>query len=330
MEFDFSGIKGKRILITGGAGFLGSNLAKRCLELGAEVFIFILPDENLERVENIKDKINIIMGDLTKEEDVKRAIEGKDYLFHFAWQTELKKSMENPMRDLMRDGCGLVNILECCRKYNPDIKIIYPSTVTVVGNVEDLPSNEDVRENPESVYEIHKILAEHYLKMYYETYGLKICVLRLSNVFGEGQRIDNPNRGVLNFMIGRALRGEVLKVYGGGLFIRDYNYVQNYIDAFLLAAVSDNVNGKVFVIGSGEGVMFRKVVEKIKNIVENLTGKEVVIESVPFPEGEHKINRRNFIADSTRFREATGWYPRVGFDEGLEKSIIFYADNFLK
>jgi len=327
MEFDFSLMHGKKVLITGGAGFIGSNLSKRLISLGAEVSIFVLPDENLGRVEEIKDNIKIIKGNLKDEKDVCEAVKEKDFLFHLAWQTDLKKSMANPEDDLKNDVGGLINILEFCKKYNPGIKIIFASTVTVIGLTDKIPVNEDFRENPLSVYETNKLTAEKYLLMYDKIHGLKTCILRLSNVFGEGQRIDNPNRGVLNFMVGRALRGEELSVYGTGNFIRDYNYIQNYIDAFILAALSDKTNGKVYVLGSGEGKTFNEVVEKIKEIVENSTDKKVTITHVPFPGEENEINKRNFIADFSRFKSDTGWIPRVGFDEGLRRTIEFYLNK---
>lgn len=321
-------MKGKKVLITGGAGFIGSNLVRRLLEEGVEVSIFVLPGENLENIQDIKskieNKINIIGGDLTEKKDVEQAIQDKDYLFHFAWQTELKKSMAEPKKDIQNDIIGIINILEICREHNPNIKIIFASSVTVIGETEEISPKEEHREDPISIYEINKLAAEKYLQMYYKIYGLKTCTLRLSNVFGERQRIDNPNRGVLNFMIGRALRGEKITVYGEGDFVRDYCYVQNYIDAFILAALSDKTNGEFFVLGSGQGMTFKEAVTKIKNIVEEITTKKVIIEHVPFPEGEHSINKRNFISDYNKFKEATGWQPRILFEEGLRRTIEFY------
>ena len=149
----------------------------------------------------------------------------------------------------------------------------------------------------------------------------------MSNVFGEYQRIDNPARGVLNFMIGRALRGEPLTVHGTGDFVRDYTYVQNYIDAFILAAISEKTNGEVFNLGSGEGRTFNEVVEKIKKIVEATTSKNVTIIHIPFPGGENEINKRNEIVDFSKFKQATGWFPKISFDNGLEKTIGFYVDR---
>ncbi len=318
-------MKNKKILITGGHGFIGSNLSERLVELGNKVSLFGKHCEYKRNPKNIESKVQIIKGNLLDKKKIEKSVEGVDYLYHLAWQTNLKKSMQNPRKDLESDLVGLVNILETCREKNPNIKIIFPSTVTVIGEVSKLPSNEDEKENPLSVYDVHKLLAEKYLQMYYKNYGLKSCVLRLSNVFGEWQKIDNPNRGVLNFMIGRALRGEELTVYGKGDFIRDYNYVQNYVDAFILAAESEKTNGKVFVLGSGEGKTFQEVVGKIKEIVERDVGKNVKITHVEFPEGTHKINKRDYIADSTKFRETTGWKPKISFEDGLRRTIRFYS-----
>ncbi|MEK6898339.1 MAG: GDP-mannose 4,6-dehydratase [Nanoarchaeota archaeon] len=327
MDFLFRQMAGKNILITGGAGFLGANLAKRLVELGANITIFTRIGKNRENFKGIGSRIKFIEGGLTNESDVSETIKGKDYIFHFAWQTDLKKSMQNPREDLMTDVLGILNLLETCKKENPNVKIIFASTTTVIGTPSKLPVNENHPENPLSIYDTNKLIAEKYFKIYYKNFKLKFCVLRLSNVFGELQRIDNPNRGVLNFMIGRALRGEPLTVHGTGDFIRDYCYVQNYVDAFILAAISDKTNGEVCILGSGEGRTMNEVVEKIKKIVEAMTGRGVVIEHIPFPESESEINKRNFIADFSKFKEITGWYPKISFDEGLEKTIGFYVSR---
>lgn len=327
MDFDFSKISGKNFLITGGLGFLGANLARRLASLNAKVTIFSRVGKNRENLRDIEEKLEFIEGNLANDSDVFDAVKNKDYIFHFAWQNELKKSMQNPKEDLMTDVLGILNLLEICKKENPNVKIIFTSTPTVVGYAENQIKNEGARENPISIYEANKLIAEKYLHVYYKNYNMKFCVLRLSNVFGEFQRIDNPSRGVLNFMIGRALRGEPLKVYGTGEFIRDYTYVQNYVDAFILASVSEKTNGEVFHLGSGEGRTFNEVVEKIKKIVETTVGKNVTITHVPFPEGENEINKRNEIIDFSKFRDATGWFPKISFDEGLERTIEFYVNG---
>ena len=326
MNFDFSGMAGKKVLITGGCGFLGSNLARRLLELGSDVTIFEKSGREKENLKGVEDRIEFLEGDLTKRNEIEPIILGKDFVFHFGWQTDLKKSMAEPIQDISTDLIGLINILESL-KNNKNAKIIFSSTVTVIGNVEKIPSNEDAKENPLSVYEANKLAAEKYIHVYHKNYGIKSAVLRLSNVFGEFQKIDNPNRGILNFMIGRALRGEILTVYGTGDFIRDYSYVQNFIDAFLFAAISEKTNGQVYVLGSEEGKTMNEVVEKIKEIVESDSSRKVVIDHVPFPGNENEINKRNFIADCAKLKNDTGWFPKISFDDGLRRTVEFYLKS---
>ncbi|MEK6871372.1 MAG: GDP-mannose 4,6-dehydratase [Nanoarchaeota archaeon] len=318
----------KNILITGGAGFIASNLTRKIIH-DNKITLFVKPQTDLQRILDIKNHVNIkiIYGNLTDKELLTKIIQDKDYLFHFAWQTDLKKSMLNPVQDLQQDIISLIQVLEICKNINPAIKIIFTSAVTVIGEASKIPSNEEEKENPLSVYDLHKLIAEKYLQLYYKNYKIKSCSLRLSNVFGEYQKIDNPNRGVLNFMIGRALRNEPLTVYGDGEFIRDYCYVQNYVDAFIAAATHENTDGEVFVLGSGQGKTMNQVVEKIKEIVEELTTKKVTIQHIPFPEGDHRINKRNFIVDHSKFSKATGWQPQISFENGLRKTIEFYLKN---
>lgn len=317
-------MKYKKILITGGAGFLGSNLARR-LSNDNEIYLLIKPETDLWRIYDIKDhkNIKIIEGNLLDSEIITEAIKNKDYIYHFAWQTNLKKSMENPIEDLKNDIGVLLTILESCKKFNNKVKIIFASTSTVVGIPKKIPVYENEKEDPLSIYDANKLLAEKYLKIYYENYNINFCVLRLCNVFGEYQKIDSPNRGILNFMIGKALRGEDLTVYGKGNFIRDYSYVQNYVDAFVLAAENENTEGEIYVIGSREGKTFNEVVQKIKEIFERLTKKNINIKHIEFHD-KNKINERNFIADFSKFNKDTGWAPKINFDEGLNRTVEFY------
>ncbi len=315
-------IQEKKIIITGGAGFIGNTLAKR---LSNQNNITILCRNLNQRLEPLKDKVKIMQSHLNSEEFLNE-LENADFLFHFAWQTDLKKSMQNPIRDLETDVKALLNILENC-KNNKKIKIIFPSTVTIFGETQNLPVNESEKENPLSIYDTHKLFAEKYLELYYKTYNLKFTTLRLSNVFGEHQKIDNPSRGVLNFMIGKALRGETLTVYGEGDFIRDYCYIENYIDALILAAQSDNTIGKTYILGSGIGTTFIEAMEKIKQIFQETHNKQIKIEKIPFPEDTPQINKRNFIADYSKFNQDTGWTPKISFEEGLSKTINFYISE---
>ena len=334
---NFGDIRGKKILITGGAGFLGSSLAKQLVKLGAEVNVLIKSGTDISRLKEINEKIKIIGGDLTKKESLIETIKEKDFLFHFAWQTDLKKSNSEPQKDISQDLIGLINILEVCKEHNPKIKIIFSSTVTIIGDINEIPVDESHLEKPISIYDVNKFAGEKYLYNYYKNYGIKFCVLRLSNVFGEKQKIDSPSRGILNFMIGKAIRGEPLTVYGKGGFIRDYTYAEDYVDAFILSAISKNTDGETFVLGSEQGRTFNSVVETIKKIGEEITKKEITIthiEPLNQQKGEEKINNRNFIANSGKFKSATGWFTKTNFEEGIRKTFEYHyqkylSDNFL-
>ena len=329
---NFGEIRGKKVLITGGAGFLGSSLAERLVKLGAEVNVLIKSGTDVSRLKNINEKIKIVDGDLTKKESLIEVIKEKDFLFHLAWQTDLKKSNTEPQKDISQDLIGLVNILETCKEHNQKIKIIFSSTVTIIGDVNEIPVDEFHEEKPISIYDVNKFVGEKYLFNYYKNYGIKFCVLRLSNVFGEKQKIDNPSRGILNFMIGKAIRGESLTVYGKGDFIRDYTYSEDYVDAFILSAVSKNTNGEIFILGSEQGRTFNSVVETIKKIGEEITKKEIAIIHIEPPNqqrGEEKINNRNFIANSERFKKATGWFAKTNFEEGVKKTFEYHYRKYL-
>lgn len=329
---NFEAMRGKKILITGGAGFLGSTLAERFVKIGAEVNVLIKTGTDISRLENIKEKIKIVERDLTKKESLIEIIKEKDFLFHLAWQTDLKKSNAEPQKDIENDLVGLINILEICKEHNPKIKIIFSSTVTVIGDINEIPVDETHEVKPISIYDVNKFVAEKYLYNYYKNFGIKFCVLRLSNVFGEMQKIDSPSRGILNFMIGKAIRGEPLTVYGDGNFIRDYTYAEDYINAFILSAISKNTDGEFYVLGSEQGRTFNSVVETIKKIGEKIMEKEILITHIQPPnqqKGEEKINNRNFIADCKKFKQATGWFAKTNFEEGIKKTFEYHYRKFL-
>ncbi|MEK6829946.1 MAG: GDP-mannose 4,6-dehydratase, partial [Nanoarchaeota archaeon] len=210
---------------------------------------------------------------------------------------------------------------------NPKIKIIFPSTVTVAGDEQNIPANEKEMTNPLSIYDTNKLAAENYLNIYFKNYGINFSCLRLSNVFGERQKIDNPERGVVNFMIGHALHGEKMNIYGDGNWIRDYSYMQNFVDAFVLAAESKKTNGETYVLGSGEGRTFNEVISTIGKTTKEFTGRDIEVSHIPFPEGTHQINKRDFIADSSKFRLDTGWEPKISFEEGIRRTIDFYRNK---
>jgi len=278
-------------------------------------------------LKDLEYKVKLLQAKVDASSYTGEVVKNQDFLFHFAWQTEVEKAMRDPIKDLENDVGGLLSILQTCQSSRTGIKIIFPSTATIFGNPKSLPVNEDHSENPSTPYEINKLAAEQYLKLYSIKHGINFTCLRLANVFGEHQKIDNPRRGILNFFIGRALRGQDITVYDDGEPIRDYSYVQNFIDAFVLAAKSRATDGKMYVLGSGTGRSFNKVASTIQRLTREIYKQDISVEHVPTPENSSALNSRNFVADSSRFRADTGWFPQISFEAGLRRTMEFYKNE---
>ena len=252
---------------------------------------------------------------------------GHDYVFHLAAQTSHLHSMESPLQDL-QDNCGVtLALLEACRLLCPSASIVVPGTVTQAGRVAAVPVAENHPDWPLTLYDAHKLTCEKYLYVYHQNYGLKTSMLRLANVFGERQQVNNPRRGILNFMLWRAMTGRPLTIYEPGDFVRDYSYVQNVVDALLLVASSPRAVGRAYVFGSGTGLQFQEMVAQIVDAVHDVVGVKSEIQRVPFPSDEEKMDVGDFIADNRKLRMETGWFPRVSFADGLRKTIQFYHER---
>jgi UDP-glucose 4-epimerase len=327
---DFSAFRNRNVLITGGLGFIGSNLAVRCVALGSRVTLLTRSRAKEFNVEPVREAVRLVQADLnTPEGDRALAgeVEGQDYIFHLAAQTSHIESMKDPFGDLEANCAVTLRLLEHCRRLAPQVVLVTTGTVTQIGRTDALPVDEDRPDWPLSLYDVHKLTCEKYLYVYYANYGLKTTTLRLANVFGERQQMTNPQRGVLNYMLKRAMTGEPLTIYEPGDFVRDYSYIANVVDALLLAATSPQAAGRAYVFGSGAGLRFDEVVERLAAKVRRLCGVEVEVTRVPFPPSEKRMDVGDFIADNSRFRADTGWYERVSFDEGLDQTIAYYQKH---
>ena len=328
---DFSAIKGSRVLITGGLGFIGSNLALRCLSMGCNVTVLTRSMKKEENILSVKKLLSVKRVDLSTSTSsvasLRNILPGHDYVFHLAAQTSHLHSMESPLQDL-QDNCGVtLALLEACRLLCPSASIVVPGTVTQAGRVAAVPVAENHPDWPLTLYDAHKLTCEKYLYVYHQNYGLKTSMLRLANVFGERQQVNNPRRGILNFMLWRAMTGSPLTIYEPGDFVRDYSYVQNVVDALLLVASSPRAVGRAYVFGSGIGLQFQEMVAQIVDAVHDVVGVKSEIQRVPFPSDEEKMDVGDFIADNRKLRMETGWFPRVSFADGLRKTIQFYHER---
>jgi nucleoside-diphosphate-sugar epimerase len=313
--------QGKKILITGGAGYLASALVILLNDIDCQIV-------RLDQKQPIgipKGKgANIIdlLGDVSIKEAWGEALAGIDIVFHFAAQTSVYAANANPVNDLNQNILPMVYLLETCRRQEIKPVILFSGTVTESGMPAYLPVDETHPDNPITAYDLHKLIAENYLKYYCRQGLVKGAILRLANVYGPGPKSSSVDRGILNLMVRRALQGEDLTLYGTGEYLRDYVYVQDVARAFLNAAANiDKLNGNHYVIGTGKGATLAEVFNLVVEKTFARTGKKVKINSIKPPAELSLIEKRNFIADSRKFISATGWKADYSLAQGIEAVI---------
>lgn len=321
-----SSYRGKNVMITGGLGFIGANLAKKLVDLGAHVLVVdsLIPEYggNLHNVAGIKDKIEINISDVRDAHSMKYLIKNHDYLFNLAGQTSHMDSMRNPFTDLEINCTAQLSILEACRLYSPTIKIVYASTRQIYGKPDYLPVDEIHPIRPIDVNGINKMAGEYYHILYNNVYDVKTCVLRLTNTIGPCMRVKDARQTFVGIWIRKILENSAIEVWGGNQ-LRDFNYVDDCVDAMLLAMSNDRTNGMIFNLGSSEVVNLGVLAQMLIEI--NGSGKYIV---KAFPEERKKIDIGDYYSDYKLIRETIGWEPRVSLKEGLEKTIKFYRENF--
>ena len=312
---------GKQILVTGGAGYLARNLISLLQDTPCRILLMDLPDASYPSAAGAAELVEM-RGDVRTPAAWEQMPADVDIVFHFAAQTSTYLANEDPPSDLTCNVLPMLYLLECCRKRGLRPDILFASTVTICGIPSRLPVDETHQENPQTVYDLHKSMAEQYLKYYIRQGCVRGAVLRLSNVYGPGPKSSRPDRGILNLMIRKALRGEPLTVYKPGGQIRDYVYVQDTAGAFLAAARHvEKINGHHFIIGSGRGYSITEAMNLVADRVALRTGKRVDVEHIDPPFPQSPIESRNFVADSRRFTEATGWRANFPLPEGVDRTV---------
>ena len=322
----FEKFKNKEVLITGGLGFIGSNLTIRLVELGANVTVIdsMIPEYggNIKNIESVKDKITINYSDIRDEYSVKYLIQQKDYLFNLAGQTSHIDSMINPFQDLEINAKSQLSILEACKKYNSAIKIVFASTRQLYGKPQYLPVDELHPIIPVDVNGINKLSGESYHLLYNEVYNIDACVLRLTNTYGPRLRVKDARQTFLGIWIRTVLENKPFLIFGNGEQVRDYNYVDDVVDAFLLAALSEKSNGKIYNLGDENPISLNTTAKIL--IQENKNGESKL---VPFPEDRKNIDIGDFYGDFKKIKNDLGWSPKVSFQEGIRKTIAYYKEN---
>ena len=307
----------RRVVVTGGLGFIGSNLAIRLVELGAEVTIIDLPAPecagDLSNVASILSAVRLLREDLANPGDWAACISDAHVVFHLAGQVSHSASMQRPVDDL-RQNCGaLLNVLEEARQSTPAPKIVFTSTRQVYGRAESLPIQETHPVRPPDINGIHKVAAEEYLRIYRQFHHVPSTTLQLTNTYGPRIDLRNPGRGVLNVFIARALRGESLEIFGDGQQRRDILYVDDVVEALLLAAELDDPGP--FLLGEARPTSLREFLDVLAEILP------IEVRYRPFPADLQSIDIGDSHCDSTRFASLTGWSPRVILWEGLASTL---------
>jgi nucleoside-diphosphate-sugar epimerase len=316
----------KKVLITGGLGFIGSNLAIRLVELGADVTLVdsLIPTYggNLWNVEPIKTRVRINISDVRDPFAMKYLISGQDYLFNLAGQTSHVDSMENPETDLAINVQAQLQILEACRQHNPDVKVVFASTRQVYGRPLRVPVGEDHPLTPVDINGVHKLAAEHYHRLYNNIYGIRSVILRLTNTYGPRMRVVDARQTFLGIWIRRLLEGEPILIYGDGSQLRDYNYVDDVVDALLMAAETDTCYGDVLNLGSQEVFSLSQTAEIFLDL-----HPDGQVSYVPFPKSRLSIDIGDYQGDFSRIRDALGWSPKTNFRDGMRRTLEYYQQN---
>ena len=303
--------KRKRVLITGGAGFIGSNLVRRLVEEGAIVKIldnfFTGQKENLYGL-----NVEIIQGDVENIDDVNKAVEGAEIVFHLAARNIIVSTRE-PYKDFLTNVLGTFNILQACLEKKSQIeKIVYASSVSIYGNAKYLPINEDDSKTILNPYAASKLAAESYCSAFFETYGLPVNIVRYSNVYGPYQRPSNPYCGVISKFISWALSGEPILVYGDGEQTRDFTYIDDAVEATLKVATV--MPGLVFNIGTG----IETSINKLAQLVIEITGSKSQILHI---EKRDIDDVRRRVVNIEFARRILRWGPKVDLYQGLRNTI---------
>lgn len=314
--------KDKEVLITGGLGFIGSNLAKELVDLNAKVTIIdsLLPEAggNEFNINEIKDKVNVVVDDIRNEKPLAEVIKNKDIIFNLAGTLAHAGSMKNPLLDHDINSRAQLQLLEVVRKVNPSAKIIFTGTRAQYGRPLTVPVKESHPLNPQDVNGVNNTAAEMFHLLYNRVYNINACVLRLTNTYGPRHQMKNPDQGVINWFIRQALDNQDITLHDGGNQKRDINYVSDVIDALLLVGMKDTA-GSVYNIG-GDSLSLKEIAE----IITNITNTKIKI--TPCPEETKRVGVGDFIADISKIKEL-GFEPKVKPEQGLKKTIDFYREN---
>jgi UDP-glucose 4-epimerase len=317
---------GQRVLITGGVGFIGSNLAARLLREGARVTLCDAMIEgyggNLENIREIRDRVAVNFADVRDETVMRQLVEGQDVVFHLAAQVSHVKSLSDPYPDIDINIKGTAALLEACRKSNPSAIVVRSGTRGQYGPAVRLPVSEEAPSDPRGIYEISQLSAEMICRTYTRIHGVRTVPLRLTNVYGPRGQMRHSQFGVVNWFVRLALEGRPIPIFGSGKILRDFLYVDDCVEALLAAAREPKAVGEILNVGHDKASTFLEVAEILRELVPGTT-----IEFTDFTPERRAQEPGDFVSDISKIRRMLGWEPRVALRDGLARTVDFYRER---
>lgn len=318
--------KQKNVLITGGLGFIGSNLAHHLVRLGAKV---LLVDSlirkyggNLFNVTGIEDQVRVNIADVRDEHGLRYLVQGQEIIFNLAGQVSHTDSIEDPFTDLEINARSQLSLLEACRHGNPRAKIVFASTRQIYGKPEYLPVDEQHPLRPVDVNGVNKLAGEWYHILYHNIHDLKTVSLRLTNTYGPRMRVKDARQTFTGWWLRQIVEGRPFQVYGDGHQMRDFNFVDDVVNALLLAGCQDDANGKIFNLGGRRSI---RLIDFAELLIEINGGGSY--ELVPFPEDRKRIDIGDYHGDYNRIKHELGWEPKIDLREGLTRTLAYYRQH---
>ena len=318
--------RGRRVMITGGMGFIGSNLARALVAAGADILIVdaLNPEYGGNRfnLHGIEEYIRVNVSDVRDETSMNALVQDREVIFNLAGQVSHIDSMQDPYTDLEINCRAQLSMLEACRRHNPTVRVVYAGTRQVYGRPDRLPVDEHHLVRPADINGVNKAAGEYYHLLYNNVFDVRASSLRLTNVYGPRQLMKHSRQGFIGWFIRLAIEGREIEVFGDGSQLRDFVYVDDAADAFLRAGATDACDGEVFNVGGDEPVSHRDLVTLLLE-----TAGAGSVRYVDWPPEKKRIDIGSFYSDSTKFRETVGWQPQVGLREGLRRTIAFYREH---
>ncbi len=315
--------RGRRVLITGGLGFLGSNLAIRLVGAGAEVTLLdaMIPDYggNVFNVEPVRGRVTVNYGNICDPHTMDWLVRGQDYVFHLAGQVSHVMSLTNPYPDIEFNIKGTVVVMEALKRHNRRARLVFTGTRGQYGAAARLPVAEDAPTNPKGIYEISNLTAEKIVQVYHDIHGLHAVMLRLTNVYGPRAQMRHPNYGVVNWFVRLALDGATIKVFGDGRIRRDFLYVDDCVEALLACAVCDRAAGQVLNVGVDRPTTFLELAETVVRACGS--GRW---EFAPFTPERAAQEPGDFYSDIRKIAALVGWRPGTDLETGLRRTAEYY------